>query len=59
MEPERAAGVILRGVVKNKAVILFPSVPKLVWLLYSVLPGLYRFISRRMFRKFRALRKTG
>ena len=58
MEVDDAAKIILRGVTRNKAIITFPIVPKILWWFYSICPKLYHFWAKTMFKKVRALRKS-
>lgn len=53
---EDAARQIVRGVLRNQALIVFPAALRWIWRLYRVCPGLiYRVCVRRM-RVFRRLR---
>lgn len=53
----RAAQAILRGVSRNKAVIVFPFSYSLLWLVYRLLPSLFERLSYRTIRDFRSLRR--
>jgi NAD(P)-dependent dehydrogenase (short-subunit alcohol dehydrogenase family) len=53
---EEAVHEILRGVTRNKALIVFPAVVRFIWRLYRALPVVIYWISirrMRMFRKYR------
>jgi NAD(P)-dependent dehydrogenase (short-subunit alcohol dehydrogenase family) len=53
---EEAVHEILRGVTRNKALIVFPAVVRFIWILYRALPVVIYWISirrMRMFRKYR------
>jgi NAD(P)-dependent dehydrogenase (short-subunit alcohol dehydrogenase family) len=59
MSAEEAARTILRGVIRNRALIIFPGTVRLIWRLYRLFPALIYWISvyrMRMFR--RVLRST-
>ncbi len=53
---EEAVTEILRGVTRNKALIIFPAVIRWIWRLYRVLPSVIYWISVRRMRVFRELR---
>jgi short-subunit dehydrogenase len=59
MSPERAAKGILRGVRRNRAMIVDPWHARLVWRLYRYWPGLLEPFLRKMVRDFRSLQKEG
>ena len=48
-----AARRILDGVARNKAIIVFPWVARVLWLLYRVSPGLLFPLGRKLVRKYR------
>jgi NAD(P)-dependent dehydrogenase (short-subunit alcohol dehydrogenase family) len=53
---EQAVAEILRGVTRNKALIIFPAVIRWIWRIYRAFPSVIFWISiqrMRMFRKFR------
>jgi len=52
----KAARVILRGVVRNKPMIVFPLAGRLIWRLYRAFPSLIYWISVRRMRMFRRIR---
>ena len=56
MEPDQAARIILRGVQRNRAIIVFPFVARLCWWLYRIHPVLVGPMTRKMVRDFRSLR---
>ena len=53
-----AAGEILKGVLKNKSLIVFPGYAVLAWLLYRVSSFFQRKISRDLISQFRRMRKS-
>ncbi len=59
IEAPEAARAILRGVVRNEAVIVFPGYARTIWLLYRLLPSLIAPVQLRMMREFRAVRSEG
>ena len=54
-----AARAILRGVLRNKAVITMPFYVRLFWWLYRLHPGLVSPWSHKILQDFRSLRKPG
>ena len=56
MAPTQAAQIILNGVRKNKAVIVFPFIARFFWWLYRLHPLLLAPIHRKMLADFRQLR---
>ncbi|MEW6211597.1 MAG: SDR family oxidoreductase [Acidobacteriota bacterium] len=56
METDRAARIILRGVARNKAVIVFPFYARLLWWLNRLHPGLLSPLARKTIRDFRSSR---
>jgi len=54
IEPAQCAQTILRGVVRNQAIILVGASVRLVWWLYRLSPALYDLIMHRVARAFRA-----
>ncbi len=56
MEPVQAAKIILRGVQRNRAIIVFPFVARLFWWLYRIHPVLVSPMTRKMVRDFRSIR---
>jgi NAD(P)-dependent dehydrogenase (short-subunit alcohol dehydrogenase family) len=54
---DKAAGIILRGVEKNKAIILVGPDAHIAWRLYKVWPGLVDFFGRRGMADLRKIRK--
>ena len=58
VEPDQAAQRILKGVRKNKAVIVFPFGARFFYWLYSFHPAFLLPIHRKMLADFRLLRET-
>ncbi len=56
VEAKRAAQLILKGVRKNKAVIVFPFGARIIWWLYRLHPVFLAPIHRKMMADFRRLR---
>lgn len=54
--PADAARIILRGVERNKPIIVFPLYAKLIWWLYRLHPGFFDLLFRKMIRDFRKIR---
>jgi NAD(P)-dependent dehydrogenase (short-subunit alcohol dehydrogenase family) len=57
MDVDRAAAKILRGVKRNKGVIVFPLSNVLLWRFYRLWPAAVAPLSLKMARQFRRLRK--
>jgi NAD(P)-dependent dehydrogenase (short-subunit alcohol dehydrogenase family) len=55
--PEQAAKIILKGIRKNKAVIVFPSIARIFYWLYRLHPALLTPIHHKMIKDFRRLRE--
>lgn len=55
--PNEAARIILRGVARNRALIVFPRQARLLWRLERFLPRLSRALWRRLARDFRSMRR--
>lgn len=53
---ERAARAILRGVRRNRAVIVFPFYGRMFWRFYRLYPGLLAPLARKTVSDFRAAR---
>ena len=51
--PEECALVILRGVERNKAVIVVTGFAKILWLLYRIYPGLILWMMGQKIKKSR------
>ena len=51
--PEKCAAVILRGVERNKAIIVVTGFAKILWLLQRISPGLIRWMMGRNLKKSR------
>ncbi|MBU0728191.1 MAG: SDR family oxidoreductase [Proteobacteria bacterium] len=56
IDPGDAAKIILKGVERNKPIIVFPFYAWLIWLIYRLSPFIFRFVSRKMIRDFRKIR---
>ena len=53
----KAAESILKGVERNRAIIVFPLLARLFWRLYRLSPWLMAPITRKMIRDFRTIRQ--
>ena len=53
MDTIKAAKVILRGVSRNKAIIVFPFHARITWWLYRIYPGILTLFGRVMTKGFR------
>ncbi|UCE55398.1 MAG: SDR family oxidoreductase [Desulfobacterales bacterium] len=53
MSPEKCAGLILKTVERNKAIILITKIAKVFHLLQRISPGLYLYFARRIMREVR------
>jgi NAD(P)-dependent dehydrogenase (short-subunit alcohol dehydrogenase family) len=58
MSAQAAASAILRGVDRNRPLIVFPAVVQVIWHLYRCFPGLFYRINIHRMRLFRGLRAT-
>jgi len=58
MSAQDAARAILRGVDRNRPLIVFPAVVQVIWHLYRRFPGLFYRINLHRMRLFRGLRAT-
>jgi short-subunit dehydrogenase len=56
ISPEKAAGKIIRGVRRNKAITAFPLHSSIPWLLFRISPSLSFFITRGFINIFRGLK---
>jgi len=54
MDSMQAAGIILRGVARNRNIIIFPFRARLTWIAYRLIPALIHRIARKTIRKLRA-----
>ena len=54
--PAEAARIILKGVERNRPIIVFPFYARLIWWLYRLHPGLFDRLSRKIIRDFRKIR---
>ena len=53
MDPKKAAKIILKGVVKNRAIIPVTSIAALLWKYYSFFPGIYdKTLARKMVKGY-------
>lgn len=55
--PEHAANVILKGVSRNQAMIVFPWIGRMAWRLHRFVPPLIYWITFKRLRMFRAMRE--
>ncbi len=56
IDAERAAALILRGVAKNRKMIIFPFHARAFWWVQKLAPWLMDVINRSMVRKFRSMK---
>ena len=56
MSPQAAACTILRGVSRNRSLIVFPTAVQVIWHLYRGFPGVFYRINIHRMRLFRGLR---
>ena len=56
VEPEVAAEKIIKGVIKNKAIIIFPTYAKILWWLYRISPILIKPLAMQLVRDLRKVR---
>ena len=56
VNPAKAAKIILQGVEKNKAIIIFPFYARLIWWMYRLAPAVFQLGFRKMIRDFRKIR---
>lgn len=57
MAPEKAARLVLRGVHRNKTILVFPFVARLAWWLHRIHPGLLTPFHRKIVEGFHAARE--
>jgi hypothetical protein len=57
MDTSKAARVILRGVARNRAIIVFPFLARYLWWLHRISPSISVFMSRVMTEAQRKYRK--
>jgi short-subunit dehydrogenase len=57
--PEECASVIIRGVERNRAIIVVTWFAKILWLLQRISPGLIRWMMRRDLKKSRKEMRIG
>ena len=55
---QRAAALILRGVERNRAIIVFPRLARVVWWVYRLSPLLLAPLGRRLVRSYRRKRSA-
>ncbi len=55
--PERAAEIILNGVARKRAMIIFPFHAKVLWWISKFAPFVLNIINKKMVRKYRSLKK--
>ncbi|MEQ8212872.1 MAG: SDR family oxidoreductase [Smithellaceae bacterium] len=55
---EKAAELMLNGVERNKAIVVFPLLARVLWWLYRLSPNLLLSFGRKFMRDFRRGRKT-
>ena len=58
ISPEEAAREIVRGVIRNKSVIVFPFYARLLWWLNRVAPGIIARVNRQAIARFRKIREV-
>jgi short-subunit dehydrogenase len=58
MDVTKAAHAILRGVERNRAMIVFPAHARLLWWLYRLHPSLLNLIGNRIVKDLRKVRGT-
>jgi NAD(P)-dependent dehydrogenase (short-subunit alcohol dehydrogenase family) len=58
VDAAKAASVILHGVERNQAIIIFPPRARWTWMLYRLSPTLIARSARKIVRKLRATRRT-
>lgn len=56
LSPAKAAKIILNGVQRNKAVILFPFYARFTWWIYRINPSIFRLFAKKTIRDFRKIR---
>jgi short-subunit dehydrogenase len=56
VDPPDAARMILRGVARNRAIIIFPFAARFLWWLYRLHPSLSAFRENMLVREMRAVR---
>lgn len=56
VNPTEAAKIVMRGVERNKAMIVFPFYARLVWWLYRLNPSIFQLLFRKVMRDFRKIR---
>ena len=59
MDPAKAADIILKGVERNKSLIIFPLYARLIWWLYRINASVFQFLFRDVLRSFRKSRLPG
>ena len=56
VEPDVAAEKIITGVIKNKAIIVFPTYAKILWWIYRLSPSLVKPLAVKLIRDLRKVR---
>lgn len=56
IRPLKAAKIILRGVEKNKSIVIFPFYARFIWWLYRISPYLFQVAFKKVIRDFRKIR---
>lgn len=56
LDPAEAAKVILKGVERNRGIIIFPFYARLIWWLYRLNPSVFQLVFRKIIRDFRKIR---
>ena len=56
ISPQAAAGIILKGVAANRAMIIFPFYARLIWWCYRFNPSIFNLLFRKMLKDFRKIR---
>lgn len=59
MNPAKAAKIILKGVERNKSLIIFPFYSRLIWWLYRINSSVFQYLFRKVIRDFRKSRLAG
>ena len=59
MSVHKAAEIILRGVARNRSVIIFPFMARLIWWAYRLHPNLITPLARAMIRRLQPARSVG
>ena len=57
MDPNKCARIILRGVARNKGIIVISALTKIIWWLYRIHPQICIFLTRKSFNSARSSEK--